>query len=112
MGALNSCPGAIPQPKVTFLSPDTVPIETESMVLQVNGSDFIPQSQIMWNGNGLPTTFVDSSLLQTTITQQTLASLDAAAGSTAQIAVMSPGSVVVVGCPNGGISATLVLVIN
>jgi hypothetical protein len=108
----NSCSGSIPLPRIISLSPSAIPGEAESVLLIVSGSDFVPQSQIMWNGNALPTTFMDSSHLQTTITQQTLGSIGGSAGSSVLISVRSQGSVAIVGCPNGGSSATLVLVIN
>jgi hypothetical protein len=81
-------------------------------VLVASGSNFVPRSQIMWNGSALQTTFMNSHRLQTTITQQTVESFGGSAGSTVQISVSSPASVAVFGCPNGGNSATLVLVIN
>ncbi len=108
----NSCQGSVPQPQITSLSPGAVPGDAASVLLTVNGSDFVPQSQIMWNGNALQTTFTDSRHLQTMITQQTFNSFGGAAGSSAQISVRSLGSVGVLGCPNGGNSATLELVIN
>ena len=107
-----SCPGTVPQPQITSLSPDTIPSDSTSVLLIVNGSGFVPQSQIMWNGGGLQTTFMDSSHLRATITQQTFDSFGGSVGSSVQIAVRSQGSVSVLGCPNGGNSATLVLVIN
>ena len=104
----NGCP---PQPQITSLSPDSIPGDSESVLLIVNGSDFIPQSQIMWNGNALRTTFMGSRQLQTTITQQTFDSFGG--GSSVQITVSSQGSSgSVVGCPNGGNSATLALLIS
>jgi IPT/TIG domain-containing protein len=108
----SSCPGTVPQPQITSLSPDTIPGDAESVLLIVNGSGFVPQSQIMWNGSALQTTFTDSRHLQATITQQTFDSFGGSAGSAVQISVWSQGSVPVLGCPNGGNSATLVLVIN
>jgi len=108
----NSCQSSVPQPQITSLSPGAVPGDAASVLLTVNGSDFVPQSQIMWNGNALQTTFTDSRQLQTTITQQTFNSFGGAAGSSVQISVRSLGSVGVLGCPNGGNSATLELVIN
>jgi hypothetical protein len=108
----NSCESSVPQPQVTALSPGAIPSDAASLLLTVNGSDFVPQSQIMWNGSPLPTTFTDSRHLQTTITQQTFNSLGGSAGSSVQISVRSQGSVAVPGCPNGGNSATLALVIN
>jgi hypothetical protein len=108
----NSCQGSVPQPQITALSPGTIPGDAESVLLTVNGSGFAPQSQIMWNGSALQTTFTDSRHLQTTITQQTFDSFGGSAGSSVQISVRSQGSAVVLGCPNGGNSAALVLVIN
>jgi hypothetical protein len=108
----NSCQGSMPQPQIVSLSPGAVPGDSTSVLLIVNGSDFVPQSQIMWNGNALQTTFIDSSHLEATITQQTFSSFGGAAGSSVQISVRSLGSGGVSGCPNGGNSAALELVIN
>lgn len=107
----NSCPGTVPRPQITSLSPDTIPGDAESVPLIVNGSGFVPQSQIMWNGSALQTAFTSSNQLQVTITQQTFESFGGSAGSSVLISVKSPGSAAVVGCPNGGNSATLVLLI-
>ena len=108
----NSCESSVPQPQITALSPGAVPGDAASLLLTVNGSAFVPQSQIMWNGSALPTTFTDSRHLQTTITQQTFNSFGGSTGSSVQISVKSQGSVAVPGCPNGGNSATLDLVID
>jgi ABC-type iron transport system FetAB ATPase subunit len=78
----------------------------------VDGSGFIPQSQIMWNGNPLQTTFMDSHHLQTTVTQQTFDSFGGTLVNNVQISVRSQASFNDLGCPIGGNSATLVLVIN
>ena len=107
-----TCPSTVPQPVIISLSPDTVSDEGESVSLGVDGSDFVPQSEIMWNGNALQTRFVDSRHLQATITQQTFASFGGSAGNNVQISVKSQESTVVLGCPDGLISATLVLLIN
>ena len=107
-----SCQGVGEQPQITSLSPDTIPRDTNSVLLTVDGSGFTPQSQIMWNGSSLQTTFLDSHRLQTTITQQTFDSFGGSAGSSVQISVRSQGSVTDLGCPIGGNSAALVLVIN
>jgi hypothetical protein len=112
MFAFNGCEGSIPQPKITSLSPNAIPGDGESVLMTVNGSSFAVNSQIMWNGNALPTTFIDSDHLQTPITQQTFNSFGGSTGSTVQTSVSSPASVAVVGCPNGGNSATLALLIN
>lgn len=108
----NSCEGSVLQPQITSLLPGAISGDAESVVMTVNGSGFAPQSQIMWNGSALPTTFTDSSHLRTTITQQTFNSFGGSAGSSVQISVKSQGSVAVPGCPNGGNSATLDLVID
>ena len=107
-----SCPGAVPPPQIISLSPATIPGDSESVLLEVIGSGFVPQSQIMWNGNALPTTIMDSHQLQTTITQQTFVSFGGSEGSSVQVSVRSPGSGSAVRCPDGGDSATLLLVIN
>ena len=108
----NSCPTTVPQPVIIAILPDTIPDDGESVPLTVDGSDFVPQSQVMWNGNALPTTFTDSSHLQTTITKQTFESVGGSLGSTVQISVRSQEPTVIVGCPNGLSSGTLVLFIN
>ena len=106
-----SCQG-VGQPQVTSLSPDSIPSDAESVVLTADGSGFTPQSQIMWNGNALQTTFIDSHHLQTTITRQTFDSFGGSVGSSVQISVMSQSSFDDMGCPIGGNSATLALVIK
>ena len=108
----NSCQGAMPQPQIASLSPGAIPGDSASVLLTVSGSDFAPQSQIMWNGSALQTTFMDSSHLQSTITHQTFESFGGAVGGTVQISVRSHGSAGVLGCPNGGNSAALELVID
>jgi hypothetical protein len=104
----NSCQGAALQPQITSLSPSSVPSDANSVPLTVDGSGFTRQSQILWNGSTLDTTFMDSHHIQATITQQTFESFGGSAGSNVQISVRSQGS----GCPISGNSATLDLVIN
>jgi hypothetical protein len=108
----SSCEGSAPQPQIASLSPGAVAGDSTSVLLIVNGSDFVPQSQIMWNGNAMSTMFTDSSHLQTTVTQQTFNSFGGAAGSSVQISVRTLGLGGVSGCPIGGNSATLELVID
>ena len=107
-----SCQGVGSPPQIAALSPDTIPSDAESVLLTVDGSGFTAQSQIVWNGNALQTTFMDSHHLQTAITRQTFDSLGGSAGSSVQISVRSQGSVDNFGCPIAGNSAALVLVIN
>jgi hypothetical protein len=107
-----SCQGVGEQPQIISLSPDTIPSDANSVLLTVDGSGFTPQSQIMWNGNSLQTTFLDSHRLQTTITQQSLDAFGGSAGSSVQISVRSQASVTDLRCPIGENSAALALVIN
>jgi len=107
-----SCQGVGSPPQIAALSPDTIPSDAESVLLTVDGSGFTPQSQIMWSGSALQTAFMDSHHLQTAITRQTFDSLGGSGGSSVQISVRSQGSADNFGCPIGGNSATLVLVIN
>ena len=112
MGAFVSCQTSFATPQATSLAPNSIPLETKSVVLNVNGSNFILNSQIMWNGNSLPTTFINSGLLQTTITDEMLDSFGVDVGSTVEITVASPKSITMVGCVNGGSSASLMLAIE
>jgi hypothetical protein len=106
-----SCEGSLP-PQITSLSPAAMPGDAELVILTVNGSDFSPQSQIVWNGGPLQTTFIDTRHLQATITQQTYDSFGGSAGSSVQISVTTQGSVADLGCSTGGTSTALALVIN
>ena len=108
----NSCLGVPAVPQVVSLSPNTISGNESSVLLIVVGSNFVPQSQILWNGNRLATTFVDSSHLKATITQQTFAQFGGGPGSNVLISVNSAVLTPVVGCPIPGNSATLVLVIT
>ena len=102
-GMFVSCQGISPA-QITSFSPGNIPSDVNSVPLTVNGSDFVPQSQIMWNGSTLETTFLDSHHLQTTITRDTF---DAFGGGNRVRISVSQGS----GCPIGG-NAALDLVIN
>ena len=107
-----SCLGLPPAPQITSLSPNVLSAIADSVLLIVSGNDFEPQSQILWNGNALPTTFIDSQHLQATITQQTFAQFGGAIGNDVLISVNTPVSSTVLGCPIPGSSTTLVLIID
>ena len=66
----DSCQTSVPQPQIAALSPDGIPIDASSVQLIVEGNGFVRQSEILWNGNPLQTTFTDSGHLQTTITRE------------------------------------------
>jgi hypothetical protein len=109
-----SCPGAVPQPQLTALSPDTISPDADSVPLTVDGKAFVYQSQILWSGNPPQTKFLDSDHLQATITQQTFESYGGSAGGSALISVMSPGSGMtsIEGCQDAGSSGSLALFID
>jgi len=102
-GMFVSCQG-VSQAHITSILPGKIPSDANSVPLTVAGSGFTPQSQIMWNGSTLETTFLDSHHLQTTITRDTFEAFGG--GNRVPISV-SQGS----GCPIGG-NAALDLVIN
>ena len=108
----NSCLGVPATPAITLISPSFMSVTTNSSLLVVTGSGFTPQSQILWNGNVLATTFIDSQHLQATITHQTFTQFGGALGTNVLISVSTPVSGTVVGCPIPGSSATMVLVID
>lgn len=106
-----SCQSIPVQTQITSLSPAIIPGDADSVLLIVVGDGFFPQSQIMWNGNALQTTFMDSQHLQTTITQQIFETFGGSPGSNVQISVRTQQSFND-GCPIGGSSGSLVLVIT
>jgi len=107
---LNGCDSVL-QPNIASLSPDTVSTNGTSVLLTVSGTDFVSNSQILWNGHALPTTHVDSGHLQSTITQQTFDSFGGSPGNDVLISVESftTGSA---SCSDFLISGTLALVVN
>jgi hypothetical protein len=107
-----TCLGVSATPHITLLSPNAISATVDSVLLTVSGSGFVPQSQILWNGSALLTTFIDSQDLRATITQQTFTQFGGAFGSNVLISVESPATTAVLGCPIAGSSATLVLVIK
>lgn len=109
---LRPCPDAIPYAEIGELSPNPISADTGPVVLTVEGSGFLPQSEILWNQNPLATTFLDSRHLQTTITQETFKAYGGSAGRDVEITVTSPGSSDLVECTNGGNSSTLFLEID
>ena len=58
------CPDAFPHPQIGALSPNPISADIVSVVLSVEGTGLVTQSQIQWNTNPLPTTFIDSRHLQ------------------------------------------------
>ena len=83
-----------PVPVISGLSPSSAIAGSGSLQLTVNGTDFIAESEILWNGNALPTTYVSATQLAATVGEAELAS----AGS-ADVSVRTPA-------PGGGSSST------
>lgn len=108
----DTCTDAVLQPHVSSLWPDTISADAVPILIVVSGTNFNAQSEILWNGNALQTTFINPNRLQTTITQPTLDLFGGSAGGTVLISVMSPTSSTVVSCSRGGLSGTLVLFIE
>jgi subtilisin family serine protease len=50
-------------PQITSISPSTVPAGSFGFVLTINGSNFFPGSDVVWNGTGGQSTFVNSNQL-------------------------------------------------
>lgn len=107
-----SCLGISSTPQISALSPNPISANAQSVVLMVTGDNFVPQSQILWNGHMLATAFMNGQHLQATITQQTFEQFGGLQGSNVLVTVNSPTSTRLAGCPVGGNSSTLVLVIN
>ena len=82
-------------PALTSLLPASIAAGSGGFQLTVNGSGFIPGSEVRWNGSARTTAFVSISVLQATITAADIAS----AGSAA-ITVFTPP-------PGGGSSNSL-----
>jgi len=89
-----------PAPILTSMSPTRAFSGSGPLTLTVNGSAFIASSTVQWNGSARPTTFVNASQLQATISTTDLASI-----GTAQVSVFTPS-------PAGGTSSSLTFTID
>jgi len=84
-----------PVPSISTLSPSSAGVGTASFALEVHGSDFVKSSRVLWDTSERPTTFVDTTMLNTAIPATDLAVLG------------SPVITVSNALPGGGISNTL-----
>jgi hypothetical protein len=50
-----------PVPSVSSIAPSTMPAQGPAFTLTVNGSKFVPNSSVLWNGTALTTTFVSAA---------------------------------------------------
>lgn len=80
-------------PAISSLSPSRTSAGVSGFTLTVNGSGFASTSEVRWNGEARPTTFVGGTQLRASI-----AAADVASAGTAQVSVFSPA-------PGGGTSA-------
>jgi hypothetical protein len=62
-----------PTPTVTTISPNSAPAGALAFMLTVDGANFVPSSEVEWNGSNRTTTFVSSSQLQAHIMAADLA---------------------------------------
>ena len=82
-----------PVPSINTLSPSAVVIGGPTFTLTVGGVGFVPGSQVRWNDDPRPTTYLSATQLTAQID-----AADIAAAHTASVTVFSP-------LPGGGVSA-------
>ncbi len=84
-----------PSPTISGLNPGQANAGGGAFTLTVNGSSFVPNSMVRWNGSDRATMFVNATQVTAQITAADIASVGAAA-----ITVFTP-------TPGGGVSGTL-----
>jgi hypothetical protein len=87
-GTSNAIPltvAAPPAPTVIAMFPTSAPVGGDDFTLTVNGSNFVANSVVRWNGLDRPTAYVGSSQLRATIPSSDLATF-----TTAQVTVYTP----------------------
>ncbi|MBL8205914.1 MAG: hypothetical protein JNM09_16890, partial [Blastocatellia bacterium] len=89
-----------PMPTITTLTPASVIVGSSTFTLAINGSNFLNNSQVKFNGADRATTFVSATNLTIEVT-----AADITSTGTATIAVVNPA-------PGGGTSNTVNLPIN
>jgi hypothetical protein len=109
--ALNPlCGSSRPAPLIGSLLPSTMSLSQvqQGTLLTVNGSQFVPSSEVVINGKTLGATVINSQKLSVMITT----SLISTPGSV-KVTVHTPGgNSGDLGCSSGGDSSALVLTIN
>lgn len=60
-------PTANPVPAIESLSPQSLPAGDPAFTMDVEGTGFMPSSQVLWNGQALATTYVNSGRLQAAV---------------------------------------------
>jgi hypothetical protein len=104
------CGSARPAPLIGSLIPSTMSFSqlSQGVVLTVNGSQFVPSSEIVVNGKALAAVAVSAQQLKVTLTTDVIS-----APGKVDVKVMTPsGNTGDVGCSSGGTSTALVLTVN
>ncbi len=89
-----------PVPVLSSISPSSTYQGAGAFTLTVNGSKFVSNSVVTWNGNALTTTFVSSSQVTASVP-----AIDVASTGSASVQVLNP-------TPGGGASNTQTFTIN
>jgi len=109
--ALNPfCGSARPAPLIGSLSPSTVTFTQvqQGVLLKINGSNFVPASELVINGKTLGATLVSNQQLQIMLTSSVVTG-----PGTVNVKVTTPsGNVGDVGCSSGGTTSALVLTVQ
>ncbi len=84
-----------PAPTVTSLAPSTIASGSSAFALTVNGTGFVPNSVVRWNGSDRVTTFVSATQVSAAIT-----ATDVVNAGVAKVRVFNPA-------PVGGLSGEL-----
>ena len=104
------CGNVRPAPLIGSISPSTVTFAEiqQGVLLTVNGSNFVPASEIVVNSKGLAATAVSSQELQITLNTDVITG-----PGSVNVKVTTPsGNSGDVGCTSGGTSTALVLTVN
>lgn len=104
------CGSARPSPLVASLSPSTVTFSDvqNGVLLSINGSQFVPASEIVINGKTLAATATSAQQLQVMLT----ASVISGPGGASVKVVTPSGNTSDVGCSSGGTSSVLTLTVK
>ena len=104
------CGSARPAPLIGSLIPSTISLSqlSQGVVLTVNGSQFVPSSEIVVNGKALAASATSAQQLKVTLTTDVISG-----PGKVDVKVMTPsGNTGDVGCTSGGTSTALVLTVN
>jgi hypothetical protein len=105
------CGSARPAPLVASLSPSTVKfsdVQNNGVMLTVNGSQFVPASEIVISGKTLAASATSGQQLQVMLTTSVITG----PGKVTVKVVTPSGNTSDVGCSSGGTSTVLTLTVN